>query len=153
MESLITKIQSILTENTKSLKNIQNHQNKIKNKCDNFGKLLDKCDNQIDEFSKLNLDSLDKFYTNPNIVDICINDISKIYKWENFDSVIEPSAGNGNFFFKIPHKNKYGMDIDPDNDEIIKQDFFTYTPDIKGKIMTLGNPPFGRVSSLAVKFF
>ena len=111
---------------------------------------------QIDKYrtvSITNKTNLDKFYTNPNIVDVCISQLLTLYKWDNFNLVIEPSAGDGNFYLKIKHSNKIGIDISPDHPDIIKQDFFTFNPTNIKKILTLGNPPFGRVSSLAVKFF
>ncbi len=95
-------------------------------------------------------EGLDKFYTKPEIVRRCI---SRIENWDIWDLVIEPSAGCGNFFEQIPVTNKYGMDIKPDCDSIKKMNFFDYTPHISGKILVIGNPPFGKNSSLAVKFF
>lgn len=97
---------------------------------------------------------LDKFYTKKNISKKCIDEVDKQLKIINFDLVIEPSAGNGSFYDQIIHKNKVGIDILPDNDKIIKKDFLTYKPDDKFKnILIIGNPPFGKVSSLAIKFF
>jgi hypothetical protein len=97
---------------------------------------------------------LDKFYTRTEIAEKCLNRIETYYKWSNWGLVIEPSAGNGSFLTKIPTDKKIGIDILPDHPDIIKQDFFTYTPPSGiGKILVVGNPPFGRVSSLAIKFF
>ena len=45
------------------------------------------------------------------------------------------------------------MDISPEHKDIVERDFFTYIPETEGKILVIGNPPFGRVSSLAIKFF
>lgn len=98
--------------------------------------------------------NLDKFYTIPIIAEKCINSVGKLYNWNNWDLIVEPSAGNGSFLKKIPSKNVIGIDILPEGDNIISQDFLTYTPpkNIK-KILVIGNPPFGRVSSTAIKFF
>ena len=97
---------------------------------------------------------LDKFYTIPAISKKCLDSIETLYKWSDWELVIEPSAGNGSFLTIIPTDKKIGIDISPEHKDIIKQDFLTYMPpsDIK-KILVVGNPPFGRVSSLAVKFF
>jgi len=95
---------------------------------------------------------LDKFYTIPAISEKCINKIGSFYKWSDWGLVVEPSAGNGSFLTIIPTDKKIGMDISPEHDDIIKQDFFTYTPNTTN-ILVVGNPPFGRVSSLAIKFF
>jgi hypothetical protein len=104
---------------------------------------------------KIRNDGLDKFYTKPVIVDICIEKIKELYNFSNYDLIIEPSAGCGNFYEKIPSNNKIGIDIEPEGNKIIKKDFLTYKPNLNNykNIMILGNPPFGKVSSLAVKFF
>lgn len=91
--------------------------------------------------------TLDKFYTKPKIVDYCYN----LIKHNNPDMWLEPSAGDGAFFNKLPD-NKIGIDIQPEHPDIIKHDFLTYYPPYKN-IYTIGNPPFGKNSSLAVKFF
>ena len=110
---------------------------------------------------------LDKFYTIPTISEKCLERIGSIYKWSEWGLVIEPSAGNGSFLTRIPTAKKIGIDISPEHDDIIKQDFLTYNPASyasyasyatgdsgdSGKILVVGNPPFGRVSSLAIKFF
>ena len=102
---------------------------------------------------------LDKFYTIPEISDKCLKTLQTKYTWASWDLVVEPSAGNGSFFTRIPlpQDKKVGLDISPEHPTIVKQDFFDYKPptsSIQGKnILTVGNPPFGRVSSLAVRFF
>jgi hypothetical protein len=96
----------------------------------------------------------DKFYTNENIVDICINSMNKIHDINKFDLIIEPSAGNGSFLLKLPLDKRVGLDILPEHPEIIKNNFFDYIPNESCKnILVIGNPPFGKVSSLAIKFF
>jgi len=99
----------------------------------------------------------EKFYTKINIVEKIIKttlnyiDIS----YEN-DLIIEPSAGNGSFLNAIEKivKNKIYLDIEPEHEKIIKQDFLTFEQElnINGKIHIIGNPPFGRQSSFAKKF-
>lgn len=98
---------------------------------------------------------LDKFYTIPTVSKKCLSSIELFYSWNDFTLVIEPSAGNGSFYNQIPTDKKVGIDISPEHNDIIKRDFFTYTRpnNVLGKILVIGNPPFGRVSSLAVKFF
>lgn len=96
---------------------------------------------------------LDQFYTNEDIVLKCINVLKEIYKFEDYDILLEPSAGCGNFFLKLPKDKRIGVDLDPKYNEIIKMDFLEYKPIKNKKYLTLGNPPFGRVSSLAIKFF
>jgi hypothetical protein len=98
------------------------------------------------------IEKLDKFYTNTWYSKKCIEKVNEIYDINSFDTVIEPSAGDGSFYKQIIHNNKIGIDIAPEDDNIIKKDFFDFQ--IKnGKNLTIGNPPFGKVSSLAIKFF
>jgi len=99
---------------------------------------------------------IDKFYTIPTISEKCLNRVSERYEWSTWDMVVEPSAGGGSFFTRIPSDRKIGIDISPTHKDIVKQDFLTYDPppsDTAARILVVGNPPFGRVSSLAVKFF
>ena len=88
---------------------------------------------------------LDKFYTRPEVAELCCSYID----FSKYDSVLEPSAGNGAFLPFLPNYTK-AVDISPDVPEILEQDFLTYTGTEK---LVIGNPPFGRVSSLAIKFF
>ena len=99
-------------------------------------------------------EGLDKFYTLPECSKKCINKVFELYNNDSFDCIIEPSAGNGSFFNQIESEYKIGLDIAPEDSSIIKQDFFDYAPTEDRKhILVIGNPPFGRVSSIAIKFF
>jgi predicted RNA methylase len=106
----------------------------------------------------LNRNTIDKYYTKDTIVDVCINFIKKYMELNINDLIIEPSAGNGSFIkgIKSLTNNFIFFDIEPDNEEIIKQDYLLFDYDsIKNnfnKIHIIGNPPFGRQSSLANKF-
>ncbi len=98
-------------------------------------------------------EGLDKFYTVPSVAKECLQKLGLRYPWDSWDLVVEPSAGNGSFFLQIPTPKKIGIDLAPEHPQIQPQDFFSYGPSTSGKILVVGNPPFGRVSSLAVKFF
>ena len=96
--------------------------------------------------------ALDQFFTNGDIVDICLSTIDLSV----YDMVIEPSAGSGSFYFKTEHKNKIALDLDPRFKECKQMDCLDYMPDCliySPSILTYGNPPFGKNSSLAVKIF
>jgi len=106
----------------------------------------------------------DQFYTKPVIAKKCLIVLKKqLFSHDinplDFDIFLEPSAGKGSFFLNLPRSKRIGIDIDPKHPEIKQQDFFTYVPErfhnTEGnmKYITIGNPPFGRVSSLAIKFF
>jgi len=99
-------------------------------------------------------EGLDKFYTIPTIAKQCIDKVDELCDIAKYDLIVEPSAGNGSFLNQIPSNNKIGIDISPEQPNIIKQDFFDYSPPTtSSNILVLGNPPFGRVSSVAIKFF
>jgi hypothetical protein len=96
----------------------------------------------------------DKFYTIPAVVDVCIAALGARYDWGDWGLVVEPSAGSGNFLSRIPTPRKIGLDSAPDGPDIIRQDFFEYEPPVAtSQILVVGNPPFGKASSLAVRFF
>ncbi len=92
---------------------------------------------------------LDKYYTKKEIALFCLDKLNtKVY-----DFIIEPSAGNGAFYDDIKHDNKIGLDISPDNSNIIKQDWFTYNIDSCYKnVLIIGNPPFGINNILSTAF-
>jgi len=95
---------------------------------------------------------LDQFYTDPEIAKQCLNKLWALYLPSDFDIIVEPSAGSGSFLAIIPGVNKLGLDLDPKCQGIIKKDFFTFECP-RGNILTVGNPPFGKNSNLAVAFF
>jgi predicted RNA methylase len=91
---------------------------------------------------------LDKFYTMPDTARFCID----LLDLSEFSLIIEPSAGSGSFSNQLP-KGTVALDLRPESDGIVKQDFFTYLPNaVSGKILVIGNPPFGQQNTLALKF-
>jgi hypothetical protein len=113
---------------------------------------------EIKQTKGLNRNTIDKYYTKDFVVELCLNLFKKYIQINPDELIIEPSAGNGSFIrgIKLLTNNFKFYDIEPHNDEIIKQDYllFNYN-NIKetfSKIHIIGNPPFGRQSSLAIKF-
>lgn len=106
----------------------------------------------------LNRNTIDKYYTKDIVVELCLNFVKKYIQIKIDDLIVEPSAGNGSFItgIKSLSSNFKFYDLEPDNNEIIKQDYLLFDCDgIKetfSKIHIIGNPPFGRQSSLAIKF-
>ena len=96
---------------------------------------------------------LDQFYTNEAVAKFCYLRVLEIYKEDEFSLFLEPSAGTGSFFKLLPVEKRLGLDLEPKHNEIKKLDFFDYHPLDNAKTITIGNPPFGKCSSLAVKFF
>ena len=106
----------------------------------------------------LNRDTIDKYYTKSSVVDWCLRIVNQTLEIQNDDLIVEPSAGDGAFIIGIKAltKNVRFYDLEPNHSEITKQDFLVYDyNDVLHtfkKIHVLGNPPFGRQSSLAIKF-
>ena len=75
----------------------------------------------------LNRDIIDKYYTKPEVVNLCLKLIKKYIQIKPDDLIIEPSAGNGSFIsgIKSLSNNCIFYDLEPENPEIIKQDFLT----------------------------
>jgi hypothetical protein len=112
----------------------------------------------IQQSTGLKRNTIDKYYTKSNIVSICIDNIKKYIDIKKNDLIIEPSAGDGSFINDIKKlTNNYKFyDIYPEHKEIETMDFLKVNTallkDNIYKIHIIGNPPFGRQSSLAIKF-
>lgn len=106
----------------------------------------------------LKRNQIDKYYTKHEIVEDCIKSVKSNIQISEQDLLIEPSAGNGAFInnIKLLTKNYKFYDIEPEHNEIIKQDFleldYKLFKSTYPQIHILGNPPFGRQSSYAIKF-
>ena len=111
----------------------------------------------------LSRDPIDKYYTKEEIVDMCISYVKQhITISKEKDIIVEPSAGSGVFYNALLKmcKNIRLFDIKPDSDLVTEIDFLQVTPQMidpekdrsKLTIHTIGNPPFGRQSSMAIKF-
>ena len=113
---------------------------------------------QTKQTKGLKRNTIDKYYTKDNVVELCLNYVKKYIEINSDDLIIEPSAGNGSFISGIKSitNNFKFYDLEPDNEEIIKQDYLEYdyvsARETYSKIHIIGNPPFGRQSSLAIKF-
>lgn len=100
--------------------------------------------------------SADKFYTDPQVAKQCIDTLDL----NQYDLIIEPSAGSWAFSRHLPRDKTISFDLFPDESwpETRQQDFLQL--DLMGLITTkdahnvliIGNPPYGRLSSLAMKF-
>lgn len=97
--------------------------------------------------------SLDQFYTKPEVAKTCFDKLATLVDLGGFDILMEPSAGKGAFINLFPANKRLGIDVDPKADGITQGDFLTFDADKNARYAIIGNPPFGRVSSMAVKFF
>ena len=107
----------------------------------------------------LKRETIDKFYTSSTIVNKCMELIKEKINIQETDLCIEPSAGNGSFInsIKSVFNNYKFYDLEPENDEITKKDYLKYdyntiNKEPNSKVHIIGNPPFGRQSSMAIKF-
>lgn len=114
---------------------------------------------EVKQTKGLNRNTIDKYYTKDAAVQLCLNHVKKYINIDDKnDLLIEPSAGNGSFIsgIKTLSSNYLFYDLEPENTEIIKQDYLSLDiGEVKNKyknIHVIGNPPFGRQSSLAIKF-
>ena len=94
--------------------------------------------------------NLDKFYTKPEIAEQCYNFLKQFYPNIENEIFLEPSAGSGNFLTYL--KNYEAYDIVPEGENIIKADFLSLELS-HNNYVTIGNPPFGKRSKLAIDFF
>ena len=100
-----------------------------------------------------NMNSLDQFYTKEHISEECINTLKKYISFNDYDYILEPSAGTGSFYKLLPKNKRIGLDLEPKFNGILKMDYFDFIPKKNKKYIVIGNPPFGKISSLAIKFF
>ena len=98
---------------------------------------------------------LDQFYTNPDLARQYADRVIAVYG-PAVDCFVEPAAGHGAFVHPLRQAGKpvIALDLFPQGEDIRQGDFLRdnlWPAD--GKIAVVGNPPFGKNSSLAVKFF
>ncbi|WP_346031514.1 SAM-dependent methyltransferase [Erythrobacter westpacificensis] len=100
---------------------------------------------------------LDQFYTRTEVVE----DLVEWYRVKRIEHnllrfqrtrIIEPSAGTGAFLRKLPFGSA-GYDIDPKASGIRQGDFLALPLSLDDPLLVIGNPPFGKNASMAIKFF
>ena len=102
----------------------------------------------------LNRDLSDKFYTKPEVAKKCVEEWKKLKVGKENNLVIEPSAGSGSFTNLIHEWSSISYDIAPAHEQVREQDFLKLDLNLCFHMPChyIGNPPFGRQSSLAKKF-
>lgn len=101
--------------------------------------------------------ALDQFYTHPDLAGAYAKEVAA--RWPGADVLfVEPSAGNGAFVRPLREAGRRvrAMDIAPQASDIECGDFLVAHSLFSGdhpKAVVVGNPPFGKNASLAVKFF
>lgn len=95
---------------------------------------------------------LDKYYTSSDLAEYCVNKTKEVIGFNNISQWLEPSAGSGVF---LPYlgNNYLAFDIEPDNDNVLKQDYLELDlPYLSGRCI-IGNPPYGKGNYTSVQFF
>lgn len=108
------------------------------------------------DYSLFSFKDKDQFFTPSITAEYCYSKCKEILKkyGDNYKKYIfiEPSAGSGNFLKLLPLNKRIGLDIESKNPEIIQADYLTWSPDVTGKFIVIGNPPFGLRGQMALKF-
>ena len=98
----------------------------------------------------------EQYYTNSNVVDICMQEVVKhIDLSDRF--ILEPCGGTGEFIegfrrIGIADDRIVSYDIEPKHPKVILGDYLKTEIGYK-KYISITNPPFGRMSTLAKQFF
>lgn len=93
---------------------------------------------------------LDKFYTQKHVAKLCYDFLHQQLNVPENAIYLEPSAGGGSFLDLLP--NFVALDIAPEDERIQQQNYLSYETS-ETKFITIGNPPFGSRSKLAIDFF
>lgn len=83
----------------------------------------------------------DKVYTNFKGLYTIKKTVEELFDLSFFTEIIDPSAGSGQFKSILPITKQY--DILPENDDIVKQNFFELDLEYHSKRMIATSPPFG----------
>ena len=93
----------------------------------------------------------DQYYTNEAVAADCYRVFCEHFN-PIFCKMVEPSAGTGSFFKLLPSRS-LGYDVEPKHPGIRQADFLTVEIRSEWKVAVIGNPPFGKNASMAVRFF
>ena len=118
---------------------------------DNLGK-----HNKKQSYANTRTTGKEQYYTTPEVVDICLDYLSSFINLEN-SRLLEPAGGTGEFIEGlkrrgIPETNIESYDIEPKHPNVKEADYLSLTLEFDDYV-SISNPPFGRASSLAKKFF
>lgn len=103
---------------------------------------------------------LDQFYTSPALAEACTAKLLEVLPHLGYTrklAFLEPSAGTGAFITPLVSRSLswFAGDLEPKYPGVLKKDFldeeFKALPS-REELVTLGNPPFGKKSKLALEF-
>lgn len=102
-------------------------------------------------------EELDQYFTKKSLAIELFEITVSLLRDISFDCWLEPAAGSGSFFHLLPPDNRLGIDIDKqiDDPNVIEDNFLTIPVEaFHGlRYVAVGNPPFGKNATLAIKFF
>ncbi len=115
----------------------------------------DLLDIEID-YSKHTYQEKDQFFTTKENASYCWNVLNNQLKVLGVDNskytYIEPASGKGSFYNLLPKDKRIGIDIEPRQKGIIKENYLKWKPTDKKDYIVIGNPPFGLRGHKALKF-
>jgi predicted RNA methylase len=99
----------------------------------------------------------EQYYTNPDVVDLCLEEVNKHVELKG-RLILEPAGGTGEFIkglqrFGIFDEKIISFDIEPKHSLVVEADYLSTDMSSYKDLIAITNPPFGRASSLAKKFF
>lgn len=97
----------------------------------------------------------EQYYTNSETADFCVKEVLKIISLKE-RKILEPAGGTGEFIEAlirngVSEDSIISFDIEPKHRLVKLGDYLDQQ--IEGPVISISNPPFGRASSLAKKFF
>lgn len=98
----------------------------------------------------------EQYYTAPEVVDMCLEEVQKHINLKG-RTILEPCGGTGEFiegFLRagVQAGKIVSLDIEPDH-PMVEEGNYLETQFKETNLISITNPPFGRTSSLAKKFF
>jgi len=96
----------------------------------------------------------EQYYTNPDVVDICVAEVQKHVDLSD-RTILEPAGGTGEFikgFYRAGFKDVISFDIEPKYRDVLEANFLSLK-DVGSGLVCITNPPFGRMNSVSVPFF
>lgn len=103
---------------------------------------------------------LDQFYTDRPLADALVVVLAARLHARGLTqpAVLEPSAGEGAFIEAVlahlPDASMEACDLEPKHPLAVRQDFFDRpAPPVDRRVAVVGNPPFGKNATLAIRFF
>jgi len=99
----------------------------------------------------------EQYYTKPEVVDLCIQEVMKHVDLKE-SVILEPCGGTGEFIAGFQRvcvrpENIVSYDIEPKHELVKLGNYLETSFDDRKDYIAITNPPFGRASSLAKKFF